>query len=269
MRVLVAGDAMVDRYWHGDVGRVSPEAPVPVVQIQREEYSAGGAKNVAKNIEAMGVEVSELYSRSYRENPVLKVRVIARGQQVCRLDWDHPQAPIDPGEFAERLQDCDLVVLSDYGKGALENISALIWQCRRANKRVIVDPKAPPASRYDRADVLKPNVGELRAMIGPWASEEDLEHKVKAMQRHYKIPTVLLTRGPEGMTLYNGAVKQIACEAKEVFDVTGAGDTAVAAFAAAIAKGATDEHAARLANRAAGVAVGRQGTAVVRWEDFA
>lgn len=260
---------MIDRYWYGDITRISPEAPVPIFRVEREEYLAGGAKNVMKNLAAMGVEVEELYSRSYKEEPVVKVRVVARGQQVCRLDWDYPQTPIDPDEFEDKLRGCGLVVLSDYDKGALNHISAIIWRCNRAGKRVIVDPKTPPAARYEGADVLKPNVGELRAMVGPWSSEEELEHKVKALQRRHKIPTVLLTRGAAGMTLYNGAVRQIGCEAKEVYDVTGAGDTAISAFAAAISKGYSDEEAARLSNRAAGVAVSRRGTAVVRWEEFA
>lgn len=267
--VLVAGDAIVDRYWHGDVARISPEAPVPVVGIEREEYSAGGARNVAKNLEAMGCWVREVYSRSYKEDPVVKLRVIARGQQVCRLDFDKPQVPIDLDQLDEAAQGCQLAVLSDYGKGALSNIGAVIWRLKRAGCKVLVDPKKPPAARYEGADVLKPNLGELREMMGPWSSEEELEQKVKALQRKIGCQTVLLTRGPAGMTLYNGSVDHIPCEAREVYDVTGAGDTAIAAFAWALSEGKPHFEAAKMANRAAGLAVARRGTAVIGREELA
>lgn len=268
MRVLVAGDAMIDRYWHGDITRVSPEAPVPVVTMDREEYSPGGAKNVARNLEAMGVEVREVYSVSYKIDPVIKLRVMARGQQVCRIDWDKPQQAISCEALMEAAEDCDIAILSDYGKGALSNAPACIWRLKNIGKRVFVDPRGTDPHRYRDADLLKPNLAEARALVGEWKSEDELEFKIKKMQRDARIGAVLLTRGADGMTLYAGAVTHIPCDSRQVFDVTGAGDTVIAAFTASVARGLGYAEAARAANRAAGIAVSRPGTAVVKWEEF-
>lgn len=269
MRVLVVGDAILDKYWFGDITRISPEAPVPVVAVTEQTESAGGAANVARNIEAMGVEVRTIYSESFASDPVVKLRVISRNQQTIRIDFDRPQKPIVPEAVERGAEGCEIVVLSDYGKGALEHAPAIIWRCKRAGKRVFVDPKSRDYGRYAGADVLKPNLGELQEMLGGWASEEELEHKVKRMQREAKIQAILLTRGAGGMTLFNGSVTQLGCNARQVFDVTGAGDTAIAAFAAAVARGKNFADAAYLANRAAGLAVGRFGTAVIPWAEFA
>ena len=268
MRILVVGDAMIDRYWAGDITRVSPGAPVPIVGINEIQVSEGGAANVARSVAPMGAEVRTHYSESFREDPVVKLRIIARGQQVCRLDFDKPQRPIQPGAVGMAADGCDIVVLSDYAKGALAHIAAIIWRCKRDGRKVFVDPKGPPCSRYEGADVLKPNVPELKEMVGSWESEDELEHKVKALQRKVGIPSVLLTRGAEGMTLYDGAVTQIPCEARAVYDVTGAGDTVIAAFSVAVSRGLSYREAALVANRAAGIAVGRFGTAVVTAQEI-
>jgi rfaE bifunctional protein kinase chain/domain len=268
MRVLVVGDAILDRYWFGDITRISPEAPVPVVQIGEEKESIGGAANVARNIEAMGIEVRTLYSESFFTDPVVKLRVISRNQQTIRIDFDRPQKPLLPEIVEREAKDCDIVVLSDYAKGSLAMSPAIIWKLKQAGKKVFVDPKNRDYGRYAGADVLKPNLNEIREMLGGWASEEELEHKVKRMQRQAKIEAVLLTRGQDGMTLFNGSVTKIECASKEVFDVTGAGDTAIAAFTAAVARGKSMVEAAYLANKASGIAVGRFGTAVVGWQEF-
>lgn len=268
MKVLVCGDAMIDRYWFGEVARISPEAPVPVLAVEREEERAGGAANVARNLEAMGVEVATLYSASHAADPVVKLRLIARGQQLGRVDFDRPQAPLAPEEVIAAARDCAIVVFSDYAKGTLDRIAALVWRLKREGRRVLIDPKRRDFRDYAGADVLKPNLAELRSFVGAWRDEDDLEQRVKAMQRRADIPVVLATRGAAGMTLYAGAVAQIPADAREVYDVTGAGDTALAAFTAALVRGADHVEAARAANRAAGIAVGRFGTAVVTAEEL-
>jgi rfaE bifunctional protein kinase chain/domain len=263
MKILVAGDAMIDRYWYGDITRISPEAPVPVFAVDRAEDRAGAAAYVAAGIRAMGIETAELFSESFNVDPVLKLRLVARGRQMARVDFDAAQKPIDADAAERAAEGCDIVVLSDYGKGALDNIAAIIWRCKRAGKAVFVDPKSRRFKQYAGCDMLKPNLDELRLLIGGWSCEEEMEHKVKTMQRVASIPAVLVTRGAAGMTLFNGAVRQVAGEAREVVDVCGAGDMAMAAFAAAAARGLACHEAAIAANKASGIAVGKFGAAVV------
>lgn len=267
MRILVAGDAMLDRYWFGEVSRISPEAPVPCVSVQGIEERQGGAANVARNIEAMGVSVSECFSPSWTSDPVIKLRVIARNQQVARVDFDHPQKPIDPAQVRERIAECDCVVLSDYAKGSLARVAQIIEVCKTEGKRVLVDPKGHRYERYRNADLVKPNQFEIRELVGGWDSEAELREKIEEMRDRVNIGAVLVTFGSGGMTLYNGVTAHFDAEAREVYDVSGAGDTAIAAFAAATVKGFDQVEATRLANKAAGVAVGRFGTAVVKKEE--
>lgn len=256
--ILVAGDAMTDRYHFGDVARISPEAPVAVLKVERTEERAGAAANVALNIEAMGVAVERVFSPTTA--PVLKVRAIGRNQQMLRLDFDAPQAPIEhlPKTKART------VVFSDYAKGALANIERLIAEANDFGMNVLVDPKGYDYTRYRWAFVVKPNLDEMRVVLGGWKDEADLEKKAHRLRIDYRINAVLLTRAAAGMTLYDSdGTHHIPAHAQEVYDVTGAGDTAIAALAVALHRGKSLFEAADLANKAAGIAVGHFGTAVV------
>ena len=257
--ILVCGDAMLDRYWFGDVARISPEAPVPVVRMRREEERPGAAANVARNIEAMGGACRAMYGDGER---IVKLRVIGRSQQMVRVDFDHPQQPITDIPKAE------IVVFSDYGKGSLANIQDLIKQAKSSGAIVLVDPKGYDYERYAGADVVKPNLDEMKAMVGGWKDEADLERKAQKLREQAGIGAILLTRAAEGMTLYteSGAI-DIPSVAKEVYDVSGAGDTAIAALAVALSRGCELHEAAGYANKAAGIAVGRFGTSVATREE--
>ena len=260
MRVLVVGDAITDRYWFGDVERISPEAPVPVVKMLRTEERAGAAENVAKNIEALGGECETLFSDSER---IVKLRVIGKQQQVCRVDFDHPQKPVSKSLYLEKLKNCGVVLFSDYGKGALSEVGELIWLAKQAGKTVLVDPKGYDYMKYSGADVVKPNLDEMKSMVGGWKSEEDLEEKASEIRRKAEIGAILLTRAAGGMSIYSKEASHIPSFAREIFDVTGAGDTAIAALAVFMAEGSSLNESAALANKAAGLACGKFGTSVV------
>lgn len=263
--ILVTGDAMLDRYWFGTVNRVSPEAPVPVLAHGREEEREGGAANVARNVEAMGAQVRTVFSRSYREQPVLKLRLIARTQQIARVDFDYPQEPVDIDALREAARGCSVAVISDYAKGALPDPQAVVEACRAAGAFVLVDPKGSDASRYSGADVIKPNHFELQALIGAWRDEADLEDRARRLCRVNSIGAVLMTRGDRGMSLFRDRFESMHIEGRhlELCDVSGAGDTAIAALAVALDLGQYLTQAALAANRAAGAAVTRFGTTVV------
>lgn len=266
MRILVCGDAMVDRYWLGDVDRISPEAPVPVVKMKRQEERPGAAANVARNCEAMGAKVDRLFSPSVEK--VVKIRLIARNQQVSRIDFDEPQEPVSEAIFEDLVPHADVVVLSDYGKGALANVADLISIAKQNGKIVLVDPKGVSYERYRYADVVKPNLHEMKELVGGWVSEAQLDSKVRSVMSAFDLGAILLTRAADGMTLYDSlSVKKIPTEAREVYDVSGAGDTAIAALAVGLAKGLALDRAAHYANKAAGIAVGRFGTATVTAEE--
>lgn len=269
MRILVAGDAMVDRYWFGDALRISPEAPVPVVRMEREEERPGAAANVARNCEAMGAEVSTVFSPSRMR--VVKIRLIARSQQVTRIDWDEPQDAISLEDFEGALSPVPaVVVLSDYGKGAFTkaNLPLMVSAAKARAAVVLVDPKGHDYRKYRGADVVKPNLDEMKELVGGWSGEEELEEKAHGLRQDAGIGAVLLTRAAGGMTLYTerGAT-QIKAEAREVYDVSGAGDTAIAALAVAIGRGMPLERAAIYANKAAGIVVEHFGTAVATREE--
>jgi rfaE bifunctional protein kinase chain/domain len=289
--VLVVGDVMLDRYWFGDVERISPEAPVPVVKIARTEERPGGAANVARNVAALGAHVSLLsatgtdepadallrllatdrISTSFLRDAALtttvKLRVIGRQQQLLRIDFE--TAP--PNEllasnldaFDRLLADANALVLSDYGKGGLVHITTMIDRARAAGKPVLVDPKGDDWERYRGATLITPNRSEFRQVAGRARDEADLARRAQALRQQLGIGALLVTRSEEGMSLYSDAgALTIPAQAREVFDVSGAGDTVIATLGAMLAAGATLPDAMAIANEAAGVVVGKLGTAV-------
>jgi rfaE bifunctional protein kinase chain/domain len=256
-KIMVVGDSMLDRYWFGDVDRISPEAPVPVVRMIREEQRPGAAANVARNVEAMGGECVTIFGVG---RPIEKLRIIARNQQVTRVDFDHPQEPI---EFLPGVDDCGVVVFSDYGKGSLLGVKNLIRIAKDAKATVLVDPKGHEYERYRGADVIKPNLHEMKELVGGWSTEEQLWDKAEKLRREAGIGAILLTRADKGMSLFTEErILHIPAVAHEVYDVSGAGDTAIAALAVALSRGHSLLEAAEFANKASGIVVGRFGTAV-------
>ena len=297
-RVLVVGDAMLDRYWYGEVDRISPEAPVPIVKIDHEEERAGGAANVARNAAALGAQATllsvvgadepgarlEALLKRGRVHPQLhhdrgikttvKLRVIAgRKQQLLRVDFETPPShevlASKLRDFKRILGDVDVVILSDYGKGGLAHIVRMISMARRAGKTVLVDPKGDDYSRYRGATLITPNRAEFRQVAGGWNGERELTERAQKLRRKLGAQALLITRGEEGMTLFEDGMRfHVRTQAREVFDVSGAGDTVIATLAVALAGGARMREAVRLANRAAGIVVGKFGTAVVTPEEL-
>jgi rfaE bifunctional protein kinase chain/domain len=296
-QVLVVGDAMLDQYWFGDVERISPEAPVPVVRVQRREERLGGAANVARNVAALGVRTALLTATGQDETgrtlkrlleeahiePVVvddarvsttvKLRLVARQQQVVRIDFDNaPEAEVLASlldAYAERLPTTGLVVLSDYGKGGLTHIERMIERARSAGKPVLVDPKGDEYERYKGATLLTPNRAELREVVGRWRSEADLTERAQMLRRRLGLRALLLTRSEEGMTLFtDDGAWSVPAQAREVFDVSGAGDTVIAVMAAMLAVGMDLTDAVRAANRAGGIVVGKLGTATVSYDEL-
>jgi D-beta-D-heptose 7-phosphate kinase/D-beta-D-heptose 1-phosphate adenosyltransferase len=292
-RVLVVGDIMLDRYWQGDTSRISPEAPVPVVRIRSHEDRPGGAANVALNIRALGAPVSlvgligkdeagralqqQLESASIycgfvateNEPTITKLRVLSRHQQLIRLDFeetfreDHSLQLSQ--QFEELLELTDVVIASDYAKGTLSNVQALIQSARAAGKPVLVDPKGTEFERYAGATLLTPNLGEFEAVVGHCANERELVSRGQALIQKLDLDALLVTRSEHGMTLIQADHEEIhfPARAREVFDVTGAGDTVISTLAAALAAGEDLPNAVALANIAAGIVVGKLGTAAI------
>jgi D-glycero-beta-D-manno-heptose-7-phosphate kinase len=289
-RILVVGDVMLDRYWFGDVSRISPEAPVPVVKVERSEERPGGAANVARNIAALGARIALLsvvgadeagaslarllaeasIDASLHEdaqlNTTVKLRVLGRQQQLLRIDFEnaptHEVLQAKLADFQQRIAACDVVILSDYGKGGLTHITEMIRLAREHQKLVLVDPKGEDYARYRGASIITPNRAELREVVGRWSSEADLLARVTRLRADLGLDGLLLTRSEEGMTLFSdaGAVHEPAL-AREVYDVSGAGDTVIATMAVMLASGLTMAESMVWANRAAGVVVGKLGTA--------
>ena len=292
-RVLVVGDVMLDRYWHGVTSRISPEAPVPVVHVGESEERAGGAANVALNIAALGAQTRLLgvtgddepatsletllsaagitcgFQKIADTPTVTKLRVISRHQQLIRLDFEDGFDAIDGSALLQRyrqdLQHCDVVVLSDYGKGTLADIESLISLARAAGKPVLVDPKALDFSRYHGATLITPNMAEFELVAGHCASEQQLIEKGGQLLEQHDLDALLITRGEHGMSLLSRGAPEfhLPTQAREVFDVTGAGDTVISVLAAALAAGEDLPAATALANLAAGIVVGKLGTASV------
>ena len=296
-KVLVVGDVMLDRYWYGAVDRISPEAPVPVVRITREENRLGGCANVAFNAVSVGAQASLLsvvgddeashllqdliaksgitpyFGRDAQLKTTVKLRVIGRQQQLLRVDFENtPQNEVlssQTQQFMQLLADHPVVLFSDYGKGGLAHVTDMIAAARKANKAVLIDPKGSDFSRYAGATCITPNRAELQQVVGGWNSEEELSTKAHNLRKQLQLDAVLLTRSEEGMTLFDAeGVAHIAAQAREVFDVTGAGDTVIATLAALVAAGMSLREAMPWANRAGGVVVGKFGTATVSYEEL-
>lgn len=300
-RVLVVGDAMLDRYWFGVVDRISPEAPVPVVRVEREEERLGGAANVALNAKTLGAQatlmtvvgndepasklrslleaqgVHALLGSDPKLYTIVKLRVIGRSQQLIRIDFenqpDHEVLTGMLGDFERVLPDHDAVLFSDYGKGGLTHLPRMIELARRAGKPVLIDPKGSDYSRYAGATVITPNRAELAQVIGPWSSEAQLQERVEALRRQHRLAAVMLTRSEDGMSLFDdeatdGGHVRVPAQAREVFDVTGAGDTVIATLAVMLGAGLTLREAMPIANRAGGIVVGKFGTASVNYQEL-
>jgi len=296
-RLLVVGDVMLDRYWFGDVSRISPEAPVPVVKVGRTEERLGGAANVARNIAAIGAHAglltvvgedeaagciehllkTEGIDAQLHRDPglatTIKLRVIGRQQQLLRIDFEtepgHEVLLSKLADFEARLGNTDLVILSDYGKGGLRHIERMIAAARTAGKPVLVDPKGDDYSRYKGATLLTPNRSEFREVAGSWKNEDDLTARAQKLRSELRLNALLITRSEEGMTLYReGERLHVPAVAREVYDVSGAGDTVIAVLGVMLAAGASFAEAVELANKAAGIVVGKLGTAVVHSEEL-
>jgi D-glycero-beta-D-manno-heptose-7-phosphate kinase len=295
--LLVVGDVMLDRYWFGDSDRISPEAPVPVVQVSMVDERLGGAANVARNVAALGANttilgvvgedeagnrIHELLKQSGVNSQLevdpkvpttVKLRVIARQQQLIRLDFEETpsQTALEQklARFEKALGTVDVLVLSDYGKGALSQVAAMIEYARAQNKVILVDPKGEDYEKYRGATVITPNRSELRQVVGRWADEDDLTRRAQDLRRSLGIQALLLTRSEEGMSLFTDqGVSHVRAQAREVFDVSGAGDTVIATLAVALAAQWPLDRAMALANRAGGIVVGKLGTATVTSEEL-
>jgi len=296
-RVLVVGDAMLDRYWYGAVDRISPEAPVPVVRVTRTEERIGAAANVAYNIVTLGAQASLLsvvgddeashqlqalvaqtgitphFGRDARLLTTVKLRVIGRQQQLLRLDFENtPENEVLASQSAVFEKLCpqhDAILFSDYGKGGLAHIVLMIAQARAAGKFVLVDPKGADYARYKNASVITPNRTELEHVVGHWSNEAELRVKAHNLCATLGLQALLLTRSEEGMTLFDAQGElHTPAVAREVFDVTGAGDTVIATLAAMLAAGLSLRDAVPLANRAGGIVVGKFGTATVSYNEL-
>jgi len=296
-KLLVVGDVMLDRYWFGDSDRISPEAPVPVVQVSKVDERLGGAANVARNVAALGANttilgvvgedeagnrIGELLRQSGVNSQLevdpkvpttVKLRVIARQQQLIRLDFEETpsQTALEQklARFEKALGAADVLILSDYGKGALSQVATMIEYARAQNKVILVDPKGEDYEKYRGATLITPNRSELRQVVGRWADEDDLTRRAQELRRSLGIQALLLTRSEEGMSLFTDqGVSHVRAQAREVFDVSGAGDTVIATLAVALAAQWPLERAMALANRAGGIVVGKLGTATVTSEEL-
>ena len=284
---------MLDRYWFGDANRISPEAPVPVVRITRSEDRLGGAANVAVNIAALGAqaqllsvigcdEAGESVERILHENKIIphlhrdaeikttvKLRIVARQQQMLRADFENrPTTAVlanHLSEYENIINNVDVIVLSDYGKGGLDHITQMIGLARAKNIPILIDPKGNNYDRYKGATLITPNRAELAQVVGEWTSEEDLIERAQNLRQKLALEAILLTRSEEGMTLFtaNGQTS-VPAQALEVYDVSGAGDTVIAVMASMIATGQSLEESMRIANRAGG----KLGTATVSYDEL-
>jgi rfaE bifunctional protein kinase chain/domain len=296
-QLLVVGDVMLDRYWFGEVTRISPEAPVPVVHIHHREERLGGAANVARNAVALGIgasllgvvgndeagnamdellrhsQISSYLNRDNQISTIIKLRVIGRQQQLVRVDFE--EAPTEPvlrdklSQYHQLLPQHEVVILSDYAKGSLVNVSDMIAAGVALKKTVLVDPKGDNFDRYAGATVLTPNKAELRRIVGDWKTEAELTEKAQALRERLNLHALLVTRSEEGMTLFSeDYTHHVPTMAREVYDVSGAGDTVIATLGVMLASGKSLIEAVEIANKAAGIVVGKLGTATVTREEL-
>ncbi|MVW78989.1 D-glycero-beta-D-manno-heptose-7-phosphate kinase [Bordetella sp. 02P26C-1] len=297
-RVLVVGDVMLDRYWFGEVERISPEAPVPVVRVARREDRLGGAANVARNVVALGGHatliglvgtdeaggsISRLATEAGiqadlvadAENPTtLKLRVLGRQQQLLRVDFEQAPEPATLDDLdtrvAQQLAQHDVLVLSDYAKGALSRVQSMIAMARKAGVPVLVDPKGDDYTRYRGATLVTPNRAEMQEAVGRWTTESQLTERAQKLREELDLEALLVTRSEQGMTLFTAAGRShVDAQAHEVFDVSGAGDTVLATLATMRAIGQPWNDAMRWANRAGGIVVGKLGTSIVTAAELA
>ncbi len=296
-RVLVVGDVMLDRYWFGVVERISPEAPVPVLHVQRVHERLGGAANVALNVKTLGGQVT-LLSMVGQDEPaqqlqallhqqgiaavlgqdpslqtIVKLRLIGRAQQLLRVDFeqepDHEVLAQMLTDFERELPRHDVVLFSDYGKGGLAHIPRMIELARAAGKPVLVDPKGSDYARYAGANVITPNRSELMQVLGNWQGEVELERKAQFLRKRLGLQALLLTRSEEGMSLFDAdGVSHVKAQVREVADVTGAGDTVIATMALMLSCGLPLAQAMEIANRAGGLVVAKFGTASLTYEEL-
>jgi len=296
-RLLVVGDVMLDRYWLGAVERISPEAPVPILHVQDEQDKMGGAANVALNVRTLGGQVTLLctvgvdeaakclrqllqehdVNAVLNEDPswqtIVKLRVIGRNQQLLRIDFEREPDGAALAQmlvnFERELIKHDVVLFSDYGKGGLAQIDQMIKLARAVGKPVVVDPKGSNYARYAGANVITPNRAELMQVVGRWSGESDLENKAQQLRERLGLEALLLTRSEEGMSLYQAnQVSHVKAQVREVADVTGAGDTAIAVLALMIACEVSLHDAMEVANRAGGLVVGKFGTSTLGYEEL-
>lgn len=296
-RVLVVGDVMLDRYWHGEVSRISGEAPVPIVHVSHEDFRLGGAANVALNVKTLGARVTllsvvgqdeaakrlhELLTRYGIENrlgedpnmeTIVKLRIIGRNQQMLRIDFEkepnHEVLASILECFKTLVSEHDAVVFSDYGKGGLAHIPQMIEIASFAGKPVFIDPKGSDWARYQGATVITPNRQEMTQVVGSWSNEAQLHDKAQALRNKLGLDALLVTRSEEGMTLFQSeGVSSVAAETREVADVTGAGDTVIATLAVMVACGLDLVQAMTQANRAAGHVVAKFGTSTVTYDEL-
>lgn len=296
-RILVVGDAMLDRYWFGDATRISPEAPVPVVRVVRSEDRLGGAANVALNAASLGANAGLLsvigddeagktieqilndrnitphLHRDSSLKTTVKLRIVARHQQMIRADFeDKPTIEVlakHLNDFEALLDGCDAIILSDYGKGGLNHIAKMIEMARDRQIPILIDPKGSNYDRYAGATVITPNRAELMQVVGEWENEEDLKRRAHALRERLNLTAVLLTRSEEGMTLFTDEGEfSVPAQALEVYDVSGAGDTVISVMATVLATGKSLKEAMYIANRAGGIVVGKLGTATVSIEEL-
>jgi D-glycero-beta-D-manno-heptose-7-phosphate kinase len=291
-RILVVGDVMLDRYWYGAVDRISPEAPVPVVRITHEEERNGGAAVVTLGAQAslltvVGADeashklealvaktgIRTHFGRDPELKTTVKLRVIGRQQQLIRLDFENtPKSEVlatQTATFSQLLPNHDAILFSDYGKGGLAHVGDMIAAASAAGKPIFIDPKGSDYSRYRGATAITPNRAELQQVIGHWNTEEELIQRAQALRTDLQLQAILLTRSEEGMTLFDAQGQlHVSAQAREVFDVTGAGDTVIATLAAMVGAGLSLREAVPLANLAGGVVVGKFGTATVSYEEL-
>lgn len=295
-KVLVVGDVMLDRYWFGSVDRISPEAPVPIAKISKIEDRPGGAANVARNIASLGgnvtllsvvgedepalvlekllltEQVNTVFKKDSTISTIVKLRVIAKNQQLIRIDFEEKPSHEILAEvldnFAEIIDQYQVVILSDYGKGGLSHTSKMIEIAKAHNKIVLVDPKGSDYSKYQNATMITPNRSEMRDATGSWNNEQELLNKATELKQQLNLDYLLVTRSEEGMTLFADQAYNYPTFAQEVFDVSGAGDTVIGTIGLMLANNASIREAVEVANFAAGIVVAKLGTATVKKEEL-